>query len=452
MRMRRNPHAPAVRRRWRAVALAVAALTVGFNLILGNSLSHNANDLARARASAQLAALSASRGRLEMGEAPDEALGQTQLWVFSRGRAIEAPRAPPAGRRGRAGRSRAARREFLDVDTPGRAPLRRAGGLRRAAPRDGRGRRLARSVRADPPHDADRLARVRAPAPARRRGRRPVAARGGSAPGRAHDARQAAAWSEREPRPPLRARRAARRADARSLPRSTACSTGSPPACATSSASRPSSRTSCGRRSPGSWPRPSSPSARAARVGVPSRARGRAPERAAGRLHDRGARRRRAAGGRPRARHCRRVRGRGQRWPRRARARRSERGVEPSQVEQPREPGPGRRRPRARRAASSSRSSRTRAGTGARRVALSVDRDGSRSSTWSRTTGPASASEERERIFEPGRRGAAAARRRRAPASGSRSRGGSPAPPRGEVEAMPNGAGGGRFTVSLPTA
>ena len=99
-----------------AVALAVAAMTVGFNLILGNSLSHNANDLARARASAQLSSLSASRGRLEMGEAPDEALGQTQLWVFSRGRAIEAPRASPqvaAAARSLAGGGR----RFLDVNT-----------------------------------------------------------------------------------------------------------------------------------------------------------------------------------------------------------------------------------------------------------------------------------------------------------------------------------------------
>jgi two-component system, OmpR family, sensor kinase len=99
-----------------AVALAVAAMTVGFNLILGNSLSHNANDLAKARASAQLSSLSASRGRLEMGETPDEALGQTQLWVFSRGRAIEAPRASPqvaAAARSLAGGGR----RFLDVNT-----------------------------------------------------------------------------------------------------------------------------------------------------------------------------------------------------------------------------------------------------------------------------------------------------------------------------------------------
>jgi signal transduction histidine kinase len=74
-----------------AVAVAVAAMTVGFNLVLARSLSHNANDLARARAEAQLAALRTSGGRLVMGETPDEALGQSQLWVFTRGRTVEAP-------------------------------------------------------------------------------------------------------------------------------------------------------------------------------------------------------------------------------------------------------------------------------------------------------------------------------------------------------------------------
>ena len=43
-----------------AVAVAVVALTVGFNLLLARSLSHNANDLARQRTTAQLATLRSS--------------------------------------------------------------------------------------------------------------------------------------------------------------------------------------------------------------------------------------------------------------------------------------------------------------------------------------------------------------------------------------------------------
>lgn len=76
-----------------AVALAVAAMTAGFNLLLARSLSHNASDLARARASSELAALRPAGGRLVLGETPDEALGETPLWVFSRARTVEAPRA-----------------------------------------------------------------------------------------------------------------------------------------------------------------------------------------------------------------------------------------------------------------------------------------------------------------------------------------------------------------------
>ncbi len=97
-----------------AVVLAVAAMTVGFNLLLARSLSHNASDLARARASAQLAALRLDEGTLTVGETPDEALGESQLWVFSRGHTLEAPRAAKAV--GAAARSLAGgRSRFVEV-------------------------------------------------------------------------------------------------------------------------------------------------------------------------------------------------------------------------------------------------------------------------------------------------------------------------------------------------
>jgi signal transduction histidine kinase len=103
-----------------ALVVAIAAMTAGFNVLLWRSLSHNANDVARARASAQVAALRISRHRLQMGETPDEALGENQSWVFTRGRTIEAPRAShevtTAARSLAGGHSR-----FLDV---GRADVR----------------------------------------------------------------------------------------------------------------------------------------------------------------------------------------------------------------------------------------------------------------------------------------------------------------------------------------
>src|SRR2546423_1225133 len=68
-----------------SVGMAVVAMTVAFNLLLARNLSHNANDVARARAGAQVAALRPTKNGLATGETPDEALGESPLWVFSRG-------------------------------------------------------------------------------------------------------------------------------------------------------------------------------------------------------------------------------------------------------------------------------------------------------------------------------------------------------------------------------
>src|SRR2546430_1344355 len=97
-----------------AVGVAVVAMTVAFNLLLGRSLSHNADAVARARAGAQLAALRPTTNGLATGETPDEALGESPFWVFSRGKTLEAARSPEvvtaAARSLAGGRSR-----FLDV-------------------------------------------------------------------------------------------------------------------------------------------------------------------------------------------------------------------------------------------------------------------------------------------------------------------------------------------------
>ena len=96
-----------------AVAVAVVAMTAGFNLLLARSLSHNASDLARTRATAQLAVLRPTAHGLEAGDAPDEAAGD--FWVFSRGKTLRAPQAPQAvdqAARNLAGGGR----RFLDLD------------------------------------------------------------------------------------------------------------------------------------------------------------------------------------------------------------------------------------------------------------------------------------------------------------------------------------------------
>ncbi|HZR92290.1 MAG TPA: HAMP domain-containing sensor histidine kinase [Gaiellaceae bacterium] len=79
-----------------AVGLALAALLAGFNVLLDRNLSRDADNLARARAAATLAQLTPRHGRIVLGEAPDAAAADAPVWVFSGGRTLEAP---PAGAR-----------------------------------------------------------------------------------------------------------------------------------------------------------------------------------------------------------------------------------------------------------------------------------------------------------------------------------------------------------------
>ncbi|MBI2684303.1 MAG: HAMP domain-containing histidine kinase [Actinobacteria bacterium] len=77
-----------------ALAASLAVGVVAFNVILSSRLSSDATDAARARASARLATLQVTKGRLSVGEAPDAAVIDTQVWVFAAdGRALEAPEA-----------------------------------------------------------------------------------------------------------------------------------------------------------------------------------------------------------------------------------------------------------------------------------------------------------------------------------------------------------------------
>ena len=73
-----------------AVAGAVAALVVGFNLLLANTLDSNARDVLHSRAAAQTA-LIVDKGRIHVGEAPESASADAWVWVLSRGRVLERP-------------------------------------------------------------------------------------------------------------------------------------------------------------------------------------------------------------------------------------------------------------------------------------------------------------------------------------------------------------------------
>jgi len=75
-----------------SLAVAIAALVLGFNLILGHTLTSDSRDLARTRAAAQLALLTTVGGRLTVREAPDRAVADAYIWVFARGSTLERPR------------------------------------------------------------------------------------------------------------------------------------------------------------------------------------------------------------------------------------------------------------------------------------------------------------------------------------------------------------------------
>ena len=75
-----------------AVAAAVAALIGGFNLVLLRTLDRNSHDVLRSRAAAEIATLRPVAGGVELGEAPDVAAPDRNAWVFSQGRVLESPR------------------------------------------------------------------------------------------------------------------------------------------------------------------------------------------------------------------------------------------------------------------------------------------------------------------------------------------------------------------------
>ena len=73
------------------VTAALVATIAAFNLLLAHQLSADASRLAHSRAAAALALLRPSGGKLVVRETPDAAAPDAQVWVFSRGRTLEAP-------------------------------------------------------------------------------------------------------------------------------------------------------------------------------------------------------------------------------------------------------------------------------------------------------------------------------------------------------------------------
>ena len=75
------------------VAVAVAAFIVGFNLILADSLDTSSKVLLRSRAASEAALLKFADGRLVIADASDRGRPAANVWVFASRRVLEQPRA-----------------------------------------------------------------------------------------------------------------------------------------------------------------------------------------------------------------------------------------------------------------------------------------------------------------------------------------------------------------------
>jgi signal transduction histidine kinase len=100
-----------------ASALVLAGLTVGFNAVLANRLDTDANGVVQARASAELTALHVADGRIELGETPDEASPDTQIWIFRGTQALEAPQTAPVANDAAAAAMAMARPSTRDISS-----------------------------------------------------------------------------------------------------------------------------------------------------------------------------------------------------------------------------------------------------------------------------------------------------------------------------------------------
>jgi two-component system, OmpR family, sensor kinase len=97
-----------------ALALGLAAATYGFNVIFTHTTSRNADSLLRARASSELSLIQLRNGRLTTLETKDDALADSQVWIFGPQGVVESPRRPSSADE-RAATLTAGPARFLDV-------------------------------------------------------------------------------------------------------------------------------------------------------------------------------------------------------------------------------------------------------------------------------------------------------------------------------------------------
>jgi len=78
-----------------AVTVALAAATIGFNLLLVYANADDADSLLRQRADAERAQIAVVKGRIHLEETFGESVGDSHIWIFENGRALEQPRSHP---------------------------------------------------------------------------------------------------------------------------------------------------------------------------------------------------------------------------------------------------------------------------------------------------------------------------------------------------------------------
>lgn len=90
----RLPRTLAGRLTFTAVAVAAATLvvlTATFNVLLERSVDRDIDSRLRAQAAAAVTTVSVERGRVRVGEAPDDAAVDSQIWIYAGQRALERP-------------------------------------------------------------------------------------------------------------------------------------------------------------------------------------------------------------------------------------------------------------------------------------------------------------------------------------------------------------------------
>ncbi|MDQ2967923.1 MAG: ATP-binding protein [Actinomycetota bacterium] len=135
-----------------SLAAVLAGVVLVFNVLLDRSLSHNADERARARAAVALAEIRTVNERLTVRNGPEAVGSDASVWIFSPGLVVEAPRADTVLAKA-AGTMNGTGPRFQDV----------AGKRLYAAPIISRGKRLGTVVSAvslEPYEDSSRAALI----------------------------------------------------------------------------------------------------------------------------------------------------------------------------------------------------------------------------------------------------------------------------------------------------